>query len=375
MDENESKSNQDAEKPEAAEPGPEDQGSTRTSSSAPRNEYLTFKEMLKHESALPLVAKLQDFVRQFPRGGLSRDQAANRIHKFISSTQDWMLSKVLVFADADEAGQTSAVEGLEKFLMTRLIRVHGEIFWTENGDLDEDELLKQRIDSLSWVGFQNLGVPSVDVTLLDLAVDQLRSMDNFKAPRDKMICILNACRVINDVLKRSIVESGVGRPLAADDFLPLLIYCLILANPPRLHSNMEFVAAFRHPSRLIAEDAYFLTALQSAAAFVKDAGPKVLDVSEEEFQKLCAESFASKGYVTNGTKPGEAITAAEKGLELSADVRKILAERIRALPLRFEGTQSVRNLRVGDLPLLLEEYREMACILKKVQSDTLMDDG
>ena len=98
------------------------------------------------------------------------------------------------------------------------------------------------------------------------------------------------------------LQGGVGRPLAADDFLPLLIYCLILvdlegcwkflmccicfchglfvvtfviplgehwvfqakhleswmktrspwptrcfreANPPRLHSNMEFVAAFR----------------------------------------------------------------------------------------------------------------------------------
>eukprot|EP00435_Cladocopium_sp_Y103_P047880 s298_g14.t1 len=344
-----------------------------SSSSAPRNEYLAFREMLKHESALPLAAKLQEFVRNFPEGGVSRDQAADRVHKFLSSTQEWMLSKVVVFAaEADEAGQQSAAEGLEKFLIMRL---HGKIFGLEKSDPEEDEMLRRRIDSLSWVGFQNLGVPSVDVTLLDLAVDQLRSMDKFKAPRDKMICILNACRVINDVLKRAIVESGGGRPLAADDFLPLLIYCLILANPPRLHSNIEFVAAFRHPSRLIAEDAYFLTALQSAVAFVKDAGPKVLDVSEEEFKQLCAESFAAKGYAANGTKPAEAVTAAEKGLELSADVRKALAERISTLRLQFEGIQSVRHLRVGDLPQLLEEYREMASILKKIQTDTLTDDG
>eukprot|EP00913_Durusdinium_trenchii_P011365 g10676.t1 len=240
--------------------------------------------------------------------------------------QEWMLSKVVVFAaEADEAEQVSASEGLEKFLMMRL---HGKIFGLEKTDPEEDwnlsdELLKRRIDSLSWVGFHNLGVPSVDVSLLDLAVSQLQSMDKFKAPRDKMICILNACRVINDVLKRAIVESGGGRPLAADDFLPLLIYCVILANPPRLHSNIEFVAAFRHPSRLVAEDVG--STLQSAVAFVRDAGPKVLDVSEEEFKELCAASTAAKGY-SNGSKR-EPTTALEKGLELGTDVKKLLVER------------------------------------------------
>ncbi|CAJ1446934.1 unnamed protein product [Effrenium voratum] len=296
---------------------------------APRNEYLTFREMLKHESAVPLAAKLQEFVRQFP-GGLPREQAADRVHKFLSATQEWMLSSVQVFVGADEAGQTSAAEGLEKFLMSR---VHGKVFCVEKTDPEEDDLLRQRIDSLSWVGFTNLGVPSVDVSLLDLAVDQLQSMDKFKAPRDKMVCILNACRVINDVLQRAIVESGNGRPLSADDFLPMLIFCVILANPPRLHSNIEFVAAFRHPTRLVAEDAYFLTALQSSVAFVKDAGPKVLDVSEEEFKQFCSESLAAKGYAADGTKI--------------------------ARPEDEKGIQSVRQLRVGDLPDLLDEYRAL----------------
>ncbi|CAE7650939.1 VPS9A [Symbiodinium pilosum] len=212
---------------------------------------MAFREMLKHESAIPLTARLQDFVKKFPTQGLSREQAADRIHKFLSATQDWMLSQVLVFAaEADEAGQTNAAEGLEKFLLSRL---HARLFSMEPSDLTEDETLRRRIDSFSWVGFKNLGVPPVDTSLLDLAVEQLHSLDKFKAPRDKMVCILNSCRVINDVLKRAIVASGASRPLSADDFLPLLIYSLILANPPRLHSNIEFVAAFRHPSRLVAE--------------------------------------------------------------------------------------------------------------------------
>ncbi|CAE7257368.1 VPS9A, partial [Symbiodinium sp. CCMP2592] len=263
---------------------------------------------------------------------LSREQAADRIHKFLSATQDWMLSQVLVFAaEADEAGQTNAAEGLEKFLLSRL---HARLFAMEPSDLTEDETLRQRIDSFSWVGFDNLGVPPVDTSLLHLAVEQLHSMDKFKAPRDKMVCIGNSCRVINDVLKRAIVASGASRPLSADDFLPLLIYSLILANPPRLHSNIEFVAAFRHPSRLVAEDAYFLTAVQSAVAFIKDAGHKVLDVSEEEFNQLCGESLAAKGYAANGTStPQEAATAAEKGAELTEDAKKSLAERFASVAL------------------------------------------
>merc|ERR1711933_124502 len=105
---------------------------------------------------------------------------------------------------------------------------------------------------------------------------------------------LNACNVINDVLKRTMAECGVvARPLSADDFLPLLIFAVIMANPPRLHSNVEFVATFRHPSRLVAEDAYYLTTLQSAVAFVRDAGPKTLDISLEEFDHLYALSLQS----------------------------------------------------------------------------------
>eukprot|EP00439_Symbiodinium_sp_Y106_P042419 s5096_g5.t1 len=333
---------------------------------APRYDYMIFREMLKHESAVPLLARLQDFVKKFPAQGLSQEQAADRIHKFLSATQDWMLSQVLVFAaEADEAGQTNAAEGLEKFLLSRL---HARLFAMEPSDLTEDETLRQRIDSFSWVGFDNLGVPPVDTSLLHLAVEQLHSMDKFKAPRDKMVCIGNSCRVINDVLKRAIVASGASRPLSADDFLPLLIYSLILANPPRLHSNIEFVAAFRHPSRLVAEDAYFLTAVQSAVAFIKDAGHKVLDVSEEEFKQLCSESLAAKGYAANGTStPQEAATAAEKGAELTDDAKKSLAERFASVALSFEGVQSARLLKVGNVPALLEEYKEMAKILRDVQ--------
>lgn len=363
--------------PTESPPSSQQEQPSSSSSSQPRNDYAAFKEQLKHESARPLAAKLQDFARRFPEG-LSREQAANQIHRFLSITQDWMLSEVVVFsAEADEEGRANAAEGLEKFL---LLKLHGRISGLDKSDSVEDALLARKIDSLSWITFKNLGVPPVDEKLLGLTVEQLQEIDRFKAPRDKLICIRNASHVINDVLQRAIIDSGsAGRPLSADDFLPLLIYCLVLANPPRLQSNLEHIAAFRHPNRLVAEDAYWLTALQSAAAWAKSADHKALEVSEDDFQQFCAQSLAEKGYLPDGTKPAEeqpaesdskpegAATAKAKGEELTQDVRQALLPRVKALPMRFTAVQSARHLRVSEASALLEEYREMAKLLREVQ--------
>ena len=50
----------------------------------------------------------------------------------------------------------------------------------------------------------------------------------------------------------------------ADDFLPVLIYVVIHANPPQLASNLEYIQRFRMISRMASESAYFFTQLVSA---------------------------------------------------------------------------------------------------------------
>jgi hypothetical protein len=347
------------------------------------NHQTAFREMLKHSSAQPVVTQIKQFIQQFPPG-LSRNDAARNVHRFLSSTQEWMLSDVVVFAaDADEEGRTNAAEGLEKFVICQLCRKHGRDFGLDPSDKEEDDNLHRQMSGLSWVTFEHLGAPPVDPALLGLAIQQLQSVENWKAPKDKLVCILNACRVIHDVLKRTRDEGG--RPLAADDFLPLLIYCVIHANPPTLHSDIEFVAAFRHPSRLVAEDAYFLTALSSAVAFAKEAGPKSLEVTPEEFQEkfILAQSEAlereSQRKAAEKEKEAAAVDGDEGGIgtevasspttvamkiqTLSPAQHAQLISRVRALPLRFKSVESARQLKIKDVAVLLEEYREMASIL------------
>merc|ERR1719507_1748970 len=260
--------------------------------------YARFLQMLKHSSAKPLVAKAQQFVQNFD-GNLPREQAAEKIHRFLSRAEEWMLSEAVVFAaEADEEGKANATEGLEKFLLSRL---YPKVFATDSADRAADARLKRQLVGLSWVELSHLGVPPVDPSLLPRGVSELRNIDQYKAPRDKLVCILNACRVITDILRRTRRgQSGLQgkRPLSADDFLPLLIFLLIRANPPRLHSNAEYIATFRHPSRLTGEDAYFVTTLLSAKEFLVSARPDAFEVSLDEFNERFAAAVGKDDLVS-----------------------------------------------------------------------------
>ena len=48
-------------------------------------------------------------------------------------------------------------------------------------------------------------------------------MNMYKAPRDKLACILNCCKVINNLLMNASNMSNDNAP-GADEFLPVLIY-------------------------------------------------------------------------------------------------------------------------------------------------------
>lgn len=353
--------------------------------------YARFREMLKHPSAQPVTLRLQNFVQKFP-SGLPKKEAASKIHLFLKTTQDWMLSEIVVFAaDSDETGKTDAAEGLEKFLLSRL---HHMIFGVDESDVQQDAELHQRISSLSWVSFEHLGVPAIDPSLLNLAIKELRSVDDYKSPHDKLVCILNASRVINDVLKLALEDSGArGRPLSADDFLPILIFSVLRANPTRLVSNVEFVAEFRHPSRLNGEDAYFFTTLQSAVAFVSEISPKVLEVSQEEFDRRCAAAAEPK-IGDDGPVPlnvdhfapnarsiraalgptldavaddSEPLTVAAKAAKLPESSKKRLAQRLEELSLKFASVPCAQRIKLRDVETLAGEYKALAALLREVE--------
>lgn len=102
-------------------------------------------------------------------------------------------------------------------------------------DKEKDEILHHKINIFRWIREEHLDIPMTDDngSFLAFAESELLKMNNYKAPRDKLICILNCCKVIFGLMKHMEGDEG------ADVFLPLLIYVVIRANPPKLISNVQ----------------------------------------------------------------------------------------------------------------------------------------
>ncbi|KEP59872.1 UNVERIFIED_CONTAM: vacuolar sorting protein 9 (vps9) domain-containing protein [Hammondia hammondi] len=261
-------------------------------SGKPRTPYNVFLERLKHPSCSAVVVSVKRFVEMFP-ANLSRAEAARRIHPFLSQVQAALL-KAEVFAGAKtESERQHVMEGLERFVLQKL---HTILFRESPEDRAENEALRRKLHCLSWVEFRHLEVPPLpNASALALGAREIERLDKMRCPRDKLVLILNCCRVIIAVLDSASKAAGSSTPPAADDLLPLLIYTLIQAKPNSLHSHIQFISFFRHPSRLVSEEAYFFTHFCSAVEFVKmlgQPGVTLNDVSDEEYRRRMAQAEA-----------------------------------------------------------------------------------
>ncbi|CAA2996250.1 vacuolar protein sorting-associated protein 9A-like isoform X2 [Olea europaea var. sylvestris] len=118
----------------------------------------------------------------------------------------------------------------------------------------------------------------------ELAQKELQKINMYKAPRDKLVCILNCCKVINNLLINASIAASEDHP-GADEFLPVLIYVTIKANPPQLHSNLSYIQRYRQQNRLVAESAYFFTNMLSVESFIMNITAQALSMDESEFEK------------------------------------------------------------------------------------------
>jgi hypothetical protein len=84
------------------------------------------------------------------------------------------------------------------------------------------------------------------------------------------------CKVFIEEALRTTSEITIN----ADCFLPALIYVVLKAKPPRLHSNIQFLSHFSQPS---GEQLYYLANLDSAVRFIELLQAEHLGLSSTDF--------------------------------------------------------------------------------------------
>ncbi|PHH58471.1 hypothetical protein CDD80_2258 [Ophiocordyceps camponoti-rufipedis] len=165
-----------------------------------------------------------------------------------------------VWRDVSDAEFDNAREGMEKLVMNRLYtqtfspaipspkpvpgakpkRKGGDVPMgpgrrgQHQEDMERDDILTQKINIYGWVREEHLDIPAIGESgrrFLKLAQQELLKIKAYRAPRDKIICVLNCSKVITGLLKHNKSDSS------ADSFMPLLIYVVLQSNPEHLVSN------------------------------------------------------------------------------------------------------------------------------------------
>ncbi|KAG4136004.1 hypothetical protein ERO13_D08G251300v2 [Gossypium hirsutum] len=243
----------------------------------------SFLDRMRNPASLDLVRSIKSFIVSFSYTASNPETDGKRIQEFFQTMEDAIRDHPLWASSSDDETD-NALEGLEKYVMTKL---HSRTFASTPEDVKIDAEISEKISLLqTFLRPQHLDIPSAlqNEAAWLLAEKELKKINAFKAPREKLLCIINCSRVINNLLlNASISEDHV--PGGADDFLPVLIYVTIKANPPQLHSNLKFIQLYRRQSKLVSEAAYYLTNLVSAKSFIVDLNAKSLSIEESEFME------------------------------------------------------------------------------------------
>ncbi|CAN1173595.1 Vacuolar protein sorting-associated protein 9A [Linum perenne] len=217
-----------------------------------------------------------------------------------------------LWAGCSEEELDSAGEGLEKYIMTKLFT---RVFASLPDDVKADEQLFEKMSLIQqFVRPENLDIKPQfqnDTSWL-LAQKELQKINMYKAPRDKLVCILNCCKVINNLLVNASIASDEGPP-GADEFLPALIYVTIRANPPQFHSNLLYIQRYRRQSRLVGEASYCFTNMLSAESFISNIDAKSISMEETEYEKNMelARALISSSPTHEDGREGNNTTKAE----------------------------------------------------------------
>jgi len=131
------------------------------------------------------------------------DRIRAEYNDVITSLHRTIRLKHPLWKGASEEEIDNAIESIEKFLTSKL---YDRFFGLFAVDRAKDAELADKLAILhTWVEPRHLDLPVYchDRQLWDQPSEEIRNMEKFKSPRDKLVCLLNCCHIINSILKRA----------------------------------------------------------------------------------------------------------------------------------------------------------------------------
>ncbi|KAJ7066508.1 hypothetical protein C8F01DRAFT_1123525 [Mycena amicta] len=273
----------------------------------PPFDFQKFLDQMKSRHAEAVAKYLKSFLSNFSKRTFTVGDQVKIIHDFLNFIVRPMRESE-IWKNVSDSEFDNAMEGMEKLVMNQLY----QFTFTPQvalaiprrqitaDDLERDRVLTQRIALFGWIHETHLDIPVGEGSggFLMFAQQELLKVNHYKAPRDKLICILNCCKVIFGLIRHLKKEEG------ADSFLPILIFVVLKANPEHLLSNVEFINRFRNPAKLQSEAGYYLSSLMGAVSFIETMDHTSLsNISQEDFEQNVEAAIQSLPADASPTLP------------------------------------------------------------------------
>ncbi|SMR43369.1 unnamed protein product [Zymoseptoria tritici ST99CH_1E4] len=282
-------------------------------------DFHRFLEQLRHRTADPVARFLRSFLTEFGK----KQWMVHEQVKIISDFLEFISKKMQhceVWRTVSDAEFDNAREGMEKLVMNRLysqtfspaiapvtgsarrggrgVRSAADVAsphgpgrrGQHQEDVERDDVIAQKIKIYGWISEEHLDIKPVGdkgKKFLTLAQQELLKINSYRAPRDKVICVLNCCKVLFGFLRNAKADQS------ADAFVPLLIYTVLRARPEHLVSNVQYIWRFRNQDKLGGESGYYMSSLMGVVSFIENLDRTNLTITDEEFERNVEQAVSA----------------------------------------------------------------------------------
>jgi hypothetical protein len=305
-------------------------------------DFHKFLEQLRHRTADPVARYLRSFLQEF----VKKQWAVHEQVKIIGDFLEFITKKMAqceVWATLNDDEFDNAREGMEKLVMNRLYSQtfspaipaptthntprkgrsgrHAADAANPNGpgrrgqheeDVERDAVIAQKMRIYGWIQPEHLDIQPVSgekpQKFLKMAQQELLKINTYRAPRDKVICVLNTCKVLFGYLKSSKADQS------ADAFVPLLIYTVLRAAPEHLVSNVQYIWRFRNQDKLGGEAGYYMSSLMGVVTFIESLDRTSLTISDADFEHSVEQAVSAIAEGHRADERPQSSTAPVPGL-------------------------------------------------------------